>query len=245
MPHAARHPALSLAIGAAALLAVAAGPATHPADPVDPAAGKADAKPVDAKPVAPKPPAERGPLPPVGAVRELDEQDRQEAIADRDAADLLRSHYEEARRLRNQAGAGAGAGGAAGAGAAGDDAAYNEVVAAYRRAIGRFPGTEVECYCRLRLAGAYQYRGLFDAALNESKQAAERFAGTGPGLGATQAVALTYLQALHDPANAAIWFHQLQTAAGAVKDDAERGKWQAAAAEGLARCAAERPPAKK
>ena len=231
MPHAARPPALALTLGFAVLLAAAAaapaGPSTRPDAP---AAGKAEAK-VDAKPDA-KPAAERAPLPPVGVVRELGEDERNEAIADRDTADRLRGAFEAAHR-----GPAAKAGGV-------EAAAFNDVVAAYHRAIGRFPGTEIECYCRLGLAGAYQYRGQFDAAMDEQKQAAERFAGTRPGLEATQAVALTYLQAVHDPAQAAVWFRQLRTAAGAARDDDERVKWQTAAAEGLARCEAEAKPVK-
>jgi hypothetical protein len=64
-------------------------------------------------------------------------------------------------------------------------------------------------------------------------------------LEARQAVALTYLQALHDPAQAVVWFEQLQAAAGSLKDDPERLKWQVAAAEGLARCNAEPRAGKK
>ena len=234
MPKAAQHLGRSLTLGFAALLAAgaagAAGPPTRPATapaPADaPAVEHADAK----------PPAPRAPLTPVGAVRELPDAERQAAVAARDAADLLRADYEKPDRLAR----------AKGARAAGvDDAAFAGVVRAYRRAIDQFPGSEVECYCRLRLAGTYQYRGQFELALDEAKQAAERFTGTGPGLEATQAVALTYLQALHDPVQAADWFEKLQAAAAAVKDDPERLKWQVAAAEGLTRCNAEPRAGKK
>ena len=231
MTHSDRRPTLALTLGFAVLLgAGGAGPDTRPAAPADaPVAGHPDAKP---------PAAERVPLAPVGGVRELADPERQEAQAARDAADLLRANYEKSHRPPPQ-GQGPGAAGAAG------DADFAAVVAAYRRAIDQFPGTELECYCRLRLAGAYQYHGQFDTALDESKRAAERFAGTRPELEATQAVALTYLQALHEPAQATVWFQKLQAAAGAVKDDPERLKWQVAAAEGLARCNAEPRVGKK
>lgn len=232
MSHAARQTAIARTFGPVVVFAaLAAGPATRPDAPVDrgdpPAAAgeKADAK------KAAKPAAARVEMQPVGVVREVEGDERNEAFAARDRADLLRAAFEQAHRGPGAAKAGGGA-----------DAAFNDVVAAYRDAIGRFPGTEIDCYCRLRLAGAYQYRGLFDATLNECKQAAERFAGTKPGMEAAQAVGLTYLQALHDPAQAAVWFRQLQTAAGLLKDDAERIKWQAAAAQGLARCEELRPP---
>jgi hypothetical protein len=231
----ARQSALSLVVGVVLILgAGAAHPATRPgaapAAPPAPANAPADAR-ADAKPPA----GERVPLAPVGELREMADAEREESLAARDAADVLRANYEKAH--------GAGRGKAAGGAGAGENLAF--VVTAYRQAIDRCPGSELECYCRLGLAGAYQYRGQFDATLNEARQAAERFAGTPPGLQAAQAVALIHLQALHDPAQAAPWFRKLQAAAAVVKDDAERLKWQSAAAEGLARCDAERGAGKK
>lgn len=179
---------------------------------------------------APKLPAAAENPPAAGAVRELHGQERNDAIEARDNADLARAAYEKNRR----------AGPAKAENAADDEAAFAPVQAAYQNAITRYPGTEIDCHCRIRLAGAYQFRGQFDRAVDQAKQAAERFAGTEPGMGATQAVGLIYLQALHDPAQAAVWFNRLNAQAADLKDESSRGKWQVAAAQGLARCEAEK-----
>jgi hypothetical protein len=111
--------------------------------------------------------------------------------------------------------------------------------AAYRRAIDRWPGTEVDAWCRLWLAGAYQYRGRFEQALDEAKQASEVFAGTTEGPNADHTIGLIYLQSLHGPARAAPRFHNVRAGAAGMTDPQERVKWEAAAAQGLARCEAE------
>jgi hypothetical protein len=148
MPRAAQPTALLLMLGVAVLSAWrnanAAGPATRPAAapvaPPAPADPLADVR-ADAKP----PQAERVPLAPVGELREMPDAERQEALAARDAADLLRANYEKAH--------GPDRGKAAGGAGAGENLAFAGVVTAYRRAIDRCPGTEFECYCRLGRAG--------------------------------------------------------------------------------------------
>src|SRR5947209_2441669 len=114
MPRAAQPTALLLMLGVAVLPAGrnanAADPATRPAAapvaPPAPAAPPADVR-ADAKP----PPAERVPLAPLGELREMADAERQEALAARDAADLLRANYEKAHGPnRGKAAGGAGAG---------------------------------------------------------------------------------------------------------------------------------------
>lgn len=204
------------------LAAVAAGPATQPAPPANPGN---------------PPAAQRTPLPPVGQVRQLQGQEYSAAVDARDNADQLRAAYENARSRQRRA--------QAAPPPAANDPEFDHVVAAYRQVIVNYPGTQFEHDCRLRLAGAYQYRGQFDRTLEETKQNAERFAGTKLGMESLQAVALTYLQALHDPAQAAAWFDRLKSAAGTLRDEDERLKWQVAATQGLARCETERGAGKK
>lgn len=204
-------------------------PATKPADPAPVAADRDIPKPPAGDAAVRLPPLPPAPLPPVGALRQQPHEEYSAAVDARDAADRRRAAYEKSHRpgrAKNP-----------------DDQArqdddFAEVVTLYRQAINRFPATEIECDLRIRLAGAYQYRGQFDLALQEAKQAAERFAGTPPGLSATHTVGLIYLQAMHDKRQAEVWFQRLRAEAGAIKDDELRLKWDVAATQGLARCRA-------
>jgi hypothetical protein len=232
MLHTTRHRRLIPVLAVAALLTAAAGPATHPEAPApakraaaEPAVAPAPAAPA-AVPADARPPADRAPLPPVNQIRELQGQEYSNAVDARDAADLLRAAYEGARSRRL---------GNAAPPPAANDVEFDRVAAAYRQAIARYPGTEFEHSCRTRLAGAYQFRGQFDRAIDEAKQDAERFEGTKLGLEAIQSVGLIYLQAIHDPAQAKVWFNKLKIAAGTINDDQVRQKWGAAAAQGLTR----------
>jgi hypothetical protein len=173
--------------------------------------------------------APRSPLPNVGQIRLLEGQEEySNAVTARDNADLMRAAWEKANGRR-----------AGQAAPPPNDAEFEKVVAAYKQAIDSYPGTEIEHQCRIRLAGAYQFRGKFDKTIEEAKKDAERFVGTKFGAEATQTVALTYLQALHDPVQAQVWFQKLQIESARFNDENERAKWQAAAREGLERCAAE------
>jgi hypothetical protein len=182
-----------------------------------------------ADPAKGQPQEQRAPLPPVGQIRNLEGQEYSNAVTASDNADLALEAYEAAHRKRPNQPA-----------PPDNPAEFEKVIAAFKQAIERYPGTEIEHYCRLRLAGAYQVHGQFDKTLDEAKKDAERFAGTRLGAEATQTVALTYLQALHDPAQATVWFQKLQAEANRLPEEQELAKWQAAATEGLARCAAER-----
>ena len=145
MPEVVRRSTLPLMLGFATLLGAgvpdpATRPVAAPAAPPAPADGPAEVR-ADAK----APAAERVPLAPVGELRDMADAERQEALAARDAADLLRANYEKAH--------GPDRGKAAGGAGAGENLAFAGVVTAYRRAIDRCPGTEFECYCRLGRAG--------------------------------------------------------------------------------------------
>jgi hypothetical protein len=197
-----RHPN-TLPFATSVLLSLAAAapatkPATRPADNPAPAPRKGE--------------IDRAPLPPVGKVRQLEGFDHQDAENLRRAADLTRADFE--KRYRSHPGPFPPEA----------DAAFEGVVAAYRQVISRFPGTEADCYCRIRLSGAYLYRGKREQAVDEAKQAAEVFAGTRPGLDADLAVAHHYLNSLRDPAHAATWLLRVRQALPLIEDPSERQK---------------------
>jgi hypothetical protein len=209
------------------LSAVSAGPATKPANRAggEPAGDAARAPNAPAAPnarAAPKAPAapkaeieiDRAALPPVGVVRQLEGEDRHEAVRLRDAADLARAAFERQYRAHPKPFPPE------------SDAAFEDVVAAYREVITRFPGTEADCYCRIRLSGAYLYRGKRPQALDEAKQAAEVFAGTRLGLEADFTVARHYLNPFRDPARATVWLNRVQAALPLLKDPQERQKME-------------------
>ncbi len=208
-------------LAAVMLSAVSAGPATKPAnraggDPAGHAAPAPNAPAAPKAPVAPKAEIEidRAALPPVGAVRQLEGEDHQEAVRLRDAADLARAQFERQFRAHPKPFPPEA------------DASFEDVVAAYGQVISRFPGTEADCYCRLRLSGAYLYRGKRPQALDEAKQAAEVFEGTRPGLDADFTVARYYLNPFKDPNRATVWLNRLQAALPLVKDPQERQKME-------------------
>jgi hypothetical protein len=190
-------------MAAAVLLSLlAAGPATKPATQP---AGNAGPGPRRGE-------INRAPLPPVGRVRQLEEAEHQEAVNLRDAADLARADFEKRYRSHPrpfppQA-----------------DAEFEDVVAAFREVSARFPGTEADCYCRIRLSGAYLYRGKREEALDEAKRAAETFAGTRPGLDADLTVARLYLNPIRDPNRAATWLLRARQGLPLIEDPSERQK---------------------
>jgi hypothetical protein len=158
-----------------AALAAGAAPATRPAMTRPAQARPADVPPAQALPAqaAPRraPPQpfveiDRAPLPPVGVVRKLEGDDYSQAVDARGRADLARGAFE--RRHRSFPAAPTPEA----------DAEFGEVVAAYLDVITRFPGSELDCYCRICLSGAYTYRGRYAEALDEAKKAAEVFAGS-------------------------------------------------------------------
>jgi hypothetical protein len=194
------------------LSAVSAGPATKPAD--RPAGDAPRAANVPAVRAAPDAEIDRAALPPVGVVRQLEGEDRHEALRLRDAADLARAAFERQYRAHPKPFPPE------------SDAPFQDVVAAYREVISRFPGTEADCYCRIRLSGAYLYRGKRPQALDEAKQAAEVFAGTRLGLDADFTVARHYLNPIRDPARATVWLNRVQAALPLLKDPQERQKME-------------------
>ena len=127
------------------MLSAGTSPAATPAPANAPADVRADAR--------PPPAAERVPLAPVGELREMADAERQEALAARYAADLLRANYEKAH--------GPDRGKAAGGAGTGENLAFAGVGTAYRHAIDRCPGTELECYCRVRTTRECRFCKLF------------------------------------------------------------------------------------
>jgi hypothetical protein len=191
---------LIVVCAAAAWAAPATRPATQPAKDGPP----------------PRREIDRAPLPPVAQVVELEGEDRNEAIRLRDAADLARAGFEKRYRAHPKPFPPEA------------DAEFEEVAAAYREVSSRFPGSEMDCYCRICLGGAYLYRGKPEQAVDEAKQAAERFAGTRLGLDADMTVARFYLNPLRDPARAATWLLRVQNALPQIKDADQRQKMQTA-----------------
>ncbi len=159
------------------------------------------------------------------------EQERRRALNKaldaRNQADLSRAAYESANK--------------AGKPSAKAKDAFEQVVAAYEKAIDRPLASpeviEVVAYCHLRLAGAYQYAQEFDKAVDQSKKAVHASAGTAKEIDATYAVGLIYLQAIHDPKEAMTWMKRTQDLTQTiVLDPAEQAKWFAATAEAIQRC---------
>jgi hypothetical protein len=172
------------------------------------------------------PPAtQRSPLPPFGQLRVLQGDEWSRACDARDLGDTRRAAHEKhfqsgPKYPKNDPKA---------------DAEFASVVEAYKDASKSFPATEIDLYCRLRLSGAYQYRGEFDKALDEARGASELFAGTAKAMEADMSVGLIYLQVLHQPREARAWFERVQ-GAPVLEDKEAQAKWRAAAADALARC---------
>jgi hypothetical protein len=182
---------------------VAAGPATKPA--TRPVGG--------GPPLAPrKGEINRAPLGAVRKVRQLEDADHQVAVALRDNADLTRAGFEKRYRSHPHPFPPE------------SDAEFETVVANYREVSNRFPGTEADVSCRIRLSGAFLYRGKRDEALDEAKQAAELFAGTRQGLDADLTVVRLYLNPIRDPDRAATWLLRVRQALPLIEDPSERQK---------------------
>ena len=206
-----RHRYTRLIAAGVLILLIAAGPATKPA--TRPAG--------DPAPAPRRGEIGRAPLPPVGRVRQLEDPDHQEAENLRRNADLGRAAFEKHYRSHPapfppQS-----------------DAEFESLVAAFREVSVRFPGTKADCYCRIRMSGAFLYRGKREEALDEAKQAAELFAGTRPGLDADFAVARHYLNPIRDPNRAATWLLRVRQALPLIEDPSERQKMDMAFNEAL------------
>ena len=182
------------------------------------------------KPVGPAPKIDDGTRRPIdGKAAEEERQAKpiREAQQARDRADLLRAAYEAANKpgpVPQEAQAG-----------------FDEMIEAYRQAIGRTASSpdvaKIVVYCHLRLAGAYQYAGQFPKAVETCKKAAEAFAGSPPEIDACFNLGLIYLQAMHQPREALPWFKRARELAGAFLQDAdEKAKWLAATEETIGRC---------
>jgi tetratricopeptide (TPR) repeat protein len=163
------------------------------------------------------------------AARAEEERGRplREAVTARNQADLTRATFEHEHR----------------AGPLAKDAgdAFEQVVAAYQRAIQR-PNSSPEVLqvivnSHLRVAGAYQYVGQFDKAVAQAKKGVEVSAGTASEVEATYNLGLIYLQALHDLPSALAALKRTQELIPAtMKDPDEQAKWLTAASEAIARC---------
>jgi len=152
-----------------------------------------DAKPKDDKP-----------RPAPVTIRRLKGQELREARAARDRADRLRADYEAPRMgpFPDKH----------------DEAAFAEVVAAYKEVMEKYPGTDIAAYCQLRLTGLYQFRRDYDRATELLKGLARRYAGTEHETEAYFSLGLLHLQARHDPAAALPWFAKVVAPPGARED---------------------------
>ena len=127
---------------------------------------------------------------PTRRLRELHGAELKAARAARNRADRLRVEHE-------------GSFGRADRMPAGEDPAFQNVAAAYRSVIDRYPDTEIAAYCALKLAGLHKYRGGYAAARAEAEKVAAAYGGTKYGRHAIMAVALSHLQCERGPSRAA------------------------------------------
>jgi hypothetical protein len=170
-------------------------------------------------------------------VRTLSSEVYAQAVQSRDRGDRLCAKYQAANRP----------------GPCRNDEAFLQAALAFKEAIERFGGTEIDAYCRSRLAGLYQYVGRTDWTIRVTEEKARAFAGTQFETDAYISLALTYLQACHNPAKALAWYEKAQApsqAAPAAGDQADpkadevakvhlaqlRAKSDAVMADGLGRC---------
>jgi tetratricopeptide (TPR) repeat protein len=155
-----------------------------------------------------------------------------EAVNARDAADRLRAAFEEAHKA-----------GPIPEHADAAEAEFDGVVRAYEDAISRDTADHAEVarvvtYCRLRLAGAYQFVGRFERAAEVAEEAVDHAEGTPEEAEACFNVGLVYLPAMHKPAEALPWLKRARAVAEgqAEADPQAAAKWAVATAEAIARC---------
>ena len=138
-------------------------------------------------------------------LRRLLGEERRAARAARGRADRLRAEY-DAKYGRPDAMP------------PGEAQAFQDVVAAYRDAIAKGKGSEIEAYCLIRLAAVYKYRGDYPTAIAQLKAVPERFARTKYEARAYIGLGLLQLHAYRDPAQALNWFAKVRRP-GAPGDD--------------------------
>jgi len=138
----------------------------------------------------------------------------QASAADRETAnraDLLRADY-EAKYLRPDAKP------------QGESLAFQQVEAAYRDALTKCKGTELEPYVWFRLAGLLGCRSD-EAEATELQKAAKELAGTVDEMRAHYYLGLLHLQRRNEPGTAALWLKKV------VRPGPEAGKRTLAASE--------------
>lgn len=102
-------------------------------------------------------------------------------------------------------------------------AEFEEVVAAYRQVIQRFPQTEIAAYANLQLSGVYQYQRDFGRAIEEIKAVADQFRGTIYETKAYFGLGLIELQGRHNPKEAIPWLKKVPPPSAAPADGIGRG----------------------